>query len=41
MKVHKDHFDKNEEFIGYCKGMYSLAKWFSPPSNYSSLFPLI
>ena len=19
-KVHKDHFDKNEEFLGYCKG---------------------
>lgn len=19
-KVHKDHYDKNEEFIGYCKG---------------------
>ena len=19
MKVHKDHYDKNEEFIGYCK----------------------
>lgn len=19
-KVHKDHLDKNEEFVGYCKG---------------------
>ena len=20
-KVHKDHFDKKEEFVAYCKGM--------------------
>ena len=20
MKVHRDHYDKNEEFIAYCKG---------------------
>lgn len=23
MKFHKEHYQKNEEFVGYCKGMYS------------------
>ena len=22
MKVHKDHYDRKEEFIGYCKGLF-------------------
>lgn len=25
-KVHKDHLDKNEEFVGYCKGKVCKVK---------------